>query len=676
MSDNEEFITMFIDEAKLAAQLTHHNICQIFDLGKIDNSYYIAMEFVEGKDLRAVLKSARAKSRPMPVELAILICSKILSALDYAHRKKDSSGQPLNLVHRDVSPQNILISYEGDVKLVDFGIAKAATKMHVTQHGALKGKLLYMSPEQAWGKSVDRRSDIFSAGAVLYEMLTGRPLFFDVEDTEVTILEKVREAHVTPIRQLLPDVPPELEKIIAKALQKDPEARYNMASDIQKDLDNLFYNEGYNANSASLANFARSLFPEEWGGQESSRETIVLDKQAAKALKSSLESKPAEPPAHAISSKPAAAPPPKPAAATVEAKQPSKKTEPPSPVVPPQASPEPVKEVQKEETAAPVASGFREISMPEIMPPQQTKSHASKFILGAIALAVIGTIAFLFFNPKQQQKISQNPPKQNQANAEPQQTPPAVNAPEQNSVVAPPVTVDPKQDAAGNQKEELLKRIDEEQKKAALLKGEEQKKLELQKLEEQKKLNEQRKLEEQKAEEARLKQQEEEAAKKQAEADAAKKKEEEAARLAEEEKAAELARQQEEQRQQEEAAAQQQVQETVTEEPAAPAEPVVQEGDLVELGPDVVKPVLTNKVDPAYPPVARGKKIEGTVILQLLVSEGGDVSDVRVLRAAGGTSGLNEAAMAAVRQWQFRPAVKAGKRVKVWITYPIVFKLQ
>ncbi|MGH9856754.1 MAG: protein kinase domain-containing protein, partial [Acidobacteriota bacterium] len=201
MSDNEEFVTMFIDEAKLAAQLTHHNICQIFDLGKIENAYYIAMEYVNGKDLRAILRSSRAKTKPMPIDLAVLVISKIASALDYAHRKRGSNGQPLNLVHRDVSPQNILISYEGEVKLVDFGIAKAATKAHVTQHGALKGKLLYMSPEQAWGKTVDKRSDIFSLGIVLYELLTGRPLFFDENDTEVTILEKVREAKITPTRE-------------------------------------------------------------------------------------------------------------------------------------------------------------------------------------------------------------------------------------------------------------------------------------------------------------------------------------------------------------------------------------------------------------------------------------------------------------------------------------------
>ena len=216
----------------------------------------------------------------------MLITSKICSALDYAHRKRDANGQPLNLVHRDVSPQNILISYEGGVKLVDFGIAKAATKVHVTQHGALKGKLLYMSPEQAWGRSVDRRSDIFSVAVVLYEMLTGRPLFFEDNDTEVTILEKVREARIVPIRDINATVSVEIGKDILKGLHKKPDERYQVASELQKDLDNLFYTEGFNATSASLATFARSLFPEEWGQESGSKDTVMIDKEASDAIES------------------------------------------------------------------------------------------------------------------------------------------------------------------------------------------------------------------------------------------------------------------------------------------------------------------------------------------------------------------------------------------------------
>ena len=178
LADNDEFITMFADEAKLAAQLNHPNIVHIFDLGKIEaGGYFIAMEFVDGRDLRSLLQSARDFGTPLPVPLAVYIASKIAAALDYAHRRRDGEGRELNIVHRDVSPANILISYEGDIKLCDFGIAKAASKASETQSGALKGKVQYMSPEQAWGRPLDRRSDIFSLGCVLFEMLAEQKLF-------------------------------------------------------------------------------------------------------------------------------------------------------------------------------------------------------------------------------------------------------------------------------------------------------------------------------------------------------------------------------------------------------------------------------------------------------------------------------------------------------------------
>ena len=156
---------MFIDEAKLAAQLNHSNITHIYDLGKIDDDYFIAMEYVEGKNLRQILNKTRKKQQPVPVGVALFVASQIADALDYAHRSKDFDDAELGLVHRDVSPQNVLISFEGDIKLCDFGIAKAVSKISTTQMGALKGKLQYMSPEQAWGKSIDHRSDLFSLGS-------------------------------------------------------------------------------------------------------------------------------------------------------------------------------------------------------------------------------------------------------------------------------------------------------------------------------------------------------------------------------------------------------------------------------------------------------------------------------------------------------------------------------
>ena len=189
LSNNADFVEMFIAEAKIVASLTHPNIAQIFDLGKIDASYYIAMEFVEGRDLRTILSRAGDRDTHLGIALAAIIAAKVGAALEYAHRHRDEQGKELQIVHRDVSPQNILVSSEGEVKLVDFGIARAATKASHTDSGSLRGKLLYMSPEQAWGKRLDRRSDIFSLGAVFYEVLTGHPLFSG--NSEMSVLERV-----------------------------------------------------------------------------------------------------------------------------------------------------------------------------------------------------------------------------------------------------------------------------------------------------------------------------------------------------------------------------------------------------------------------------------------------------------------------------------------------------
>ena len=222
LTENDEFVTMFIDEAKLAAQLQHPNIIHIYDLGKIERSYYIAMEYIDGRDLRIhpARCSTRRKQR-LPLGLALYIASRLAAALDYAHRKRDFQGREMALVHRDVSPQNVLISFDGDIKLCDFGIAKAASKASHTRAGALKGKLQYMSPEQAWGKDLDHRSDIFSLGLVLYEMLTGRKAF--AGDSELSILEQVRSPTLATPRGSTPAVPPEVERIILQALNDNRE---------------------------------------------------------------------------------------------------------------------------------------------------------------------------------------------------------------------------------------------------------------------------------------------------------------------------------------------------------------------------------------------------------------------------------------------------------------------
>ncbi|MGE5235681.1 MAG: TonB family protein [Acidobacteriota bacterium] len=240
LTDNDEFVTMFIDEAKLAAGLQHPNIIHIYDLGKIERSYYIAMEYIDGKDLRSILRTLSDKKTRIPLGFALFIASRLAAALDYAHRKHDAQGKAMALVHRDVSPQNVLISFDGDIKLCDFGIAKAASKASHTRAGALKGKLQYMSPEQAWGKDIDHRSDIFSLGLVLYEMVTGRKAFSG--DSELSILEQVRSPQLTPPRDIDPAIPPEVERVILKALRENRDDRYQTAAELGADIDAILPN--------------------------------------------------------------------------------------------------------------------------------------------------------------------------------------------------------------------------------------------------------------------------------------------------------------------------------------------------------------------------------------------------------------------------------------------------
>ncbi|MCC6128715.1 MAG: TonB family protein [Acidobacteria bacterium] len=257
MADNDDFITMFIDEAKLAAQLNHNNIIHIYELGKVGAYHYIAMEYIDGMDLRTILKLAREREFPLPPELAIFVASKIANALDYAHRRVGTDGKELNLIHRDVSPQNILLSFEGDIKLCDFGIAKATTKVSQTQTGALKGKLQYMSPEQAWGKKLDKRTDIFSLGVVLYELLTGDKLF--TGDTDLTLLEQVRDAKAVAPSEKNMDVPAKVDQVVLRALAKNADERYQNANEFEKELNAVLYSFQPAPGPADLAIYMHRL---------------------------------------------------------------------------------------------------------------------------------------------------------------------------------------------------------------------------------------------------------------------------------------------------------------------------------------------------------------------------------------------------------------------------------
>jgi eukaryotic-like serine/threonine-protein kinase len=270
IAEDKEFIRMFIEEAKLSVQLNHANIAQIFDLGVVDGSYYIALEHVHGRDLRGIFDRCRNMGEPMPVAQACFVVMKVCEGLDYAHNKRDQSGRELSLVHRDVSPQNVLVSFEGEVKLIDFGIAKAAGKGSKTQAGILKGKFGYMSPEQVRGLPVSRQSDVFSCGIVLYELLTGERLF--VGESDFSTLEKVRNVEILPPSTYNRRIPDELERIVLKALAKDVDDRYQNAIDLHDELQAFVYTAGEFYSRKDLAGWMKKTF-----GKEIEEETAKLE---------------------------------------------------------------------------------------------------------------------------------------------------------------------------------------------------------------------------------------------------------------------------------------------------------------------------------------------------------------------------------------------------------------
>ncbi len=258
MGEDRDFIKMFIDEAKIVGQLAHANICQIFELGRTDGAHFIAMEYIWGKDLLQIQNRLRKLKQQMPAAMACFLVAKVCEGLDYAHKKRDALGRPLEIVHRDCSPQNILVSYEGEVKIIDFGIAKAASRSSKTQAGVLKGKFGYMSPEQVRGLPLDRRSDLFSIGTILYECLTGDRLF--VGETDFSTLEKVRNVDVPPPRSVNPLIPEAVERIIMKALARDAEDRYQWGSELVADLQRYLMSQEQVFTAKSLATWIKEGF--------------------------------------------------------------------------------------------------------------------------------------------------------------------------------------------------------------------------------------------------------------------------------------------------------------------------------------------------------------------------------------------------------------------------------
>ena len=587
LSDNQDFIEMFIDEAKLAAQLNHNNIIHIYDLGKIQSSYYIAMEYIDGYDLKTILKLAADRDHPLNVELALFIAAKIAAALDYAHRKRDFEDRDLGLVHRDVSPQNVLISQDGDIKLCDFGIAKAASKASHTQAGALKGKLQYMSPEQAWGRAIDKRSDIFALATVLFELLTGRKLF--TGDNELSILEQVREARVTAPSHYNDEVTPQIDAIVVKALQKDPANRYQTAGEMERDINQVLYSFKPTPTAADLAIFMHRL---------STSEAAPLP------AASMPEPEPVREPGQLKPAKPAAshaAPPP-----------------PIAPVIP--------------IAAEPAAAAY--------MPPAATDK---KLPIVPIVIAVVVVIAavggWLAMRGKSSTTSTAAAAKPGASPVVPTSATSATTPSVGQANAAPALGIPP----TGTTATFDPSKVDAEvQKRLA-------------------------------AEKARIDQ---EAAKRQQQQQTST----QIAQVRPTPQPVVPTPQPVVPAPQPVAPAPQPVVQQPVPQPVAPqpqpAEPQVaraREGDLVPAGTEGLNPPrMTRQATPSYPQVARIQRIEGAVLLSVLVSENGAVQDVRIIR---GDPRLTDAAVQAVRRSGFSAGTKDGVRVKSWVPVTISFKL-
>jgi TonB family protein len=606
MTGNAELMGMFIDEAKLAAQLTHPNIVHIYDLGKMGRDYYIAMELVDGKDLRSLLNAARHKGMPVPLGLGLLIAARVASALDYAHRKRDFEGRELGLVHRDVSPQNVLLTYEGDVKLCDFGIAKAVSKAGQTQIGALKGKLQYMSPEQAWGRPVDARSDLFSLGAVLFEMVTGERQF--TGESEISVLEAVRQGRTRLPRQLDPAIPREVDEIVARALAIDPKDRFQSAGEMKQRLEAALASLSPSTGQTDLALFIqRALAPEPEGPE------------------------------------PAAAPP------AVSSWPPVAAVEPPAAVTAPSSyPPDPQPPV---EAVAPLGG---------VVLAEEEGGRKSRTLLyvAIVALIVIAILTFFFLNRRK--GAPPPPPTTGATSAAAPAATPAAGPPTAQVPAALPAV----QGAAGTPPPPVdIKAIVDQQVAA-------------------------RQAELQKQQEERVKQLEKQLAASKAAgqpppaapapAPAAAVSEQAPPRPAPAEAAPqppppapEPARKEPEPAKPQEKAA---LPEPAKREPE-PEAPRTKIGELVDGGPGVSPPQLVSFPKPGYPPMARTLRVEGTVVVSVLVDENGQVQDVRMAEPIKQNVGLNEAALSAARSARYKPATKDGVRVKMWTRLKIPFKL-
>ncbi len=598
LADDEDFVTMFADEAKLAAQLNHPNIIHIYDLGKIQaGGYFIAMEYMDGRDLRAIQQAGRELNIPLPVPLAVYIASRVASALDYAHRRRDAEGNDLHIVHRDVSPQNILISYEGDIKLCDFGIAKAASKASKTQSGALKGKIQYMSPEQAWGRPIDRRSDLFSLGVVLHELLTGERLFQG--DTDMNVLEKVRNVQAPPPSRSNPEVPHNLDAVVLKALAREPDERYANASDLLRDLDSVLYSYTPAPGSADVAIYLHRLQAEE---------DAFADAKAREAAHAAEEAEPAVAPRRKSKGAPVSRKPSPPAAAK-PAPSPTPSPEPAAPPPPPPAPPEPA---VGSEPGRPGPEVFGSLAAKSVDAERSSRTP----LLVAVGLAAAALVGFFVWRSMKPQGASPAAVPTKAAVAAPTLVP--TSAPVAAVPTAAPA-IDARAVEAEVQRQLAVRRRELDRAAAG------------------------------KAAAAQIP----EAAATAPPAPAPV--EPTAAPVIIPPTAVPIPT----------AAPTEPPPAVEPPKPPPAREPETQRGDLVGPGPGVIEPVLAAPPRVVYPEIARQQRVQGKVIVLVLVDENGRVTEGRMQQGVAQPA-VNDAVVAAVKGARFRPATKNGIPVKMW----------
>src|SRR6476469_110246 len=260
LSEKKKFIAMFLDEARLSAQLSHSNCVHVFDIGVGDNAFFIVMEYVDGANLKGIAESVKKQGKDFPVQAAAWVAHEICKGLSYAHELTDVNGAALCVVHRDMSPPNVLVTKYGEVKIVDFGLAKASSQLEKSEPGIIKGKFSYLSPEAAMGQDVDARTDIFAVGIILWELLAGQRLFLG--ETDFQTGKKVQQSNVPAISQINRKVPPELERIVNKALAKDQLQRYGTARELGADLVRFMFTYGQPVSTFDIATIVQSTMRE------------------------------------------------------------------------------------------------------------------------------------------------------------------------------------------------------------------------------------------------------------------------------------------------------------------------------------------------------------------------------------------------------------------------------